>query len=99
MTHIEKAITDAVEHGGWDWQAFQARAGLAEDSDAPIAEVMMDREFWQALGKARGWDGPAYFRSKDYEVEPWKFFALSFMEHIMCGDDAESFFAALTKSK
>lgn len=108
MTHIEQAIKEAVEFGEWDWKSFQERAGLAEDSDAPIAEVMMDRMFWQELGKARGWGIMGYPMplkkmtpaEKQHWIgkDEWQYQWHRFIDHLAAGKDVESFFEGLSET-
>ncbi len=67
MTHIEKAIREAVEKGyykgkGAKFNYYEPRFhdfgwyeadGYADNRT--IESVFLDPAFWQALGKARGW--------------------------------------------
>lgn len=79
-THLEQAIRDAVEKGGYK---NIPESGLTfnldtEHEDYPRAiwysqeypgegsviittqEILLDPLFWQALGKARGWNSPSF---------------------------------------
>jgi hypothetical protein len=57
---------------------------------------MLDRNFWQALGKARGWaeKGQFYWPNPKF-VEGWVFHWHRFIDHLSEGKDAESFFISL----
>lgn len=57
----------------------------------PTADILLDPLFWQALGKAMGWE----FRS-DHK-EPWKKEWHRFIDHLAEGKDVESFFKDLLK--
>jgi hypothetical protein len=105
MTHIEQAIRDAVEKGdykvnhriGWiesnEW-CYQTVEGESKTYIQPTAEVFLDPLFWQALGKARGWD--IAYGSYGWETaEEWKVNWHRFIDHLAEGKDAESFFAQL----
>ena len=49
MTHVEQAINEAIEKGGY-------RTARWTNNES----VFLDLLFWQALGKARGWDQIGY---------------------------------------
>ncbi len=80
MTHVEQAIRDAVEKGGYrDGAIFhyaidhnfvtvvpkgepETVDGVDNSDLVYLAVIFLDPTFWQALGKARGWDGKTLVR-------------------------------------
>lgn len=66
MTHIEQAIRDAVEKGGWTKNDEHgcmcvAKPGAAyprcyTDRTVCYYKIFLDPAFWQALGRARRWE-------------------------------------------
>lgn len=95
MTHIEQAIEEAVQKGGYifDYEKHEIDKG---GSDAvPTAQILLDLSFWQALGKARGW-GDHKLQS-EIENRCWKCRWHRFIDHLAEGKDAESFFASVLK--
>lgn len=101
MTHIEQAIRDAAEKGG-----YAERKDSMETGTAWRNRFILDPAFWQALGKARGWeqengwsghvwgfeDGP---HGENIIVMNWENAMLDFNHHLAEGKDAESFFKDL----
>lgn len=96
MTHLEQTIRDAVEKGGFDGQNIQFNGGIlyankfASRGQRCIADIFLDPAFWQALGKARGWD--------KWEVNAnvqWH----RLIDHLSSGGTIEDFFTTLNKSK
>ncbi len=87
----KEAIEKAIE-GGWNtyiangWSPLEW-CGAPRFSGDELYFIALDPSFWQSLGKALGWKGKAYFRSKGYECEPWQFFQLSFVEASWGGAD------------
>lgn len=63
MTHIEQAIKEAVEKGGY-WSIHRTRIhdfnfrriGRLSPAFGLGDHVLLDPSFWQALGRARGWE-------------------------------------------
>lgn len=101
MTHLEQAIKDAVEKGGYK-SSFEVRTfepaarmfGLATAKKMHDSHILSDPAFWQALGKARGWDNGNIFAYKSPNASPinnWH----RFIDHLAAGKDIESFFASL----
>jgi len=103
--YTKLAIEKAIE-GGWtlclDNNAkFEymddARGGLwFFDTDGTGVylqweRVMMDKTFWQSLGKALELEGSTYSWQKDYE-EKWLTLWHKLIDHLAEGKDAESFF-------
>ncbi len=103
MTHIEQAIRDAVEKGGYGggYRYQEAKDLLNND------RIFLDPNFWQALGKARGWDKPVG-KNYDWPVErtilsnlpnSWLYNWHRFIDHLAEGKAAEAFFADLNSSQ
>lgn len=107
MTHLEQAIRDAVEKGGYN-PAFLDRSNRRNH------DVLMIPAFWQALGKARGQDElmwPLEFESdmgvqflywkgpNGHQYTPhlvwWKYQMHRLIDHLASGKDVESFFKEL----
>lgn len=122
MTAIETAFRDAVEKGGWMPHGkkpylHQGRYEVLIDTSASSAGAWLvsyemaalDPSFWQALGKARGWDyiDPndcggcdtcfQHFGTGPHKNE-WKDNWHRFIDHLAEGADAESFFASLSSN-
>lgn len=102
MTHIEQAIRDAIEKGGYERYAF-----FAFNEDRIIADlekdaVLLDPSFWQALGKALKWKHftsnakPTPSHKSCSQFCNWKAYWHRFIDHLAEGKDAEPFFASLT---
>jgi len=99
MTHLEQAIRDAVEKGGYLGHGVYTK----ETADEFRHQILLDSLFWQALGKALGWidaDGISvakYWKNTSpkskYELWLWNWHAL--VDHLAEGKDIESFFATL----
>jgi hypothetical protein len=92
MTAIDQAIKDAVENGGW-----KPRRGYRA---ANWAVVTSKRDFWIALGKARGWDDGEHedetYVYAPVDMEMWKWKWHRFIDRLAEGKDAESFFQNIT---
>ena len=86
MTHIEQAIRDAVERGGY-------ACGWTDANEWPT--TFLDPAFWQALGKARGWKETT-LEVYGYDVMyTWAYQQHRFISHLADRKEAESFFASL----
>lgn len=100
MSHIEQAIRDAVEKGGY------IPPTVVTQDEMPSAiryytrqpyRIFLDPAFWLALGKARGW--PVLTnkcKNCGVDLNGWQFHWHTFIDHLIAGKDAESFFASLT---
>ena len=86
MTHIESAIREAVEKGGYAAITEEVSDVFAPPVVARLA--FLDPLFWQALGKAMGWGG------EDWDGG-WRKHWHRFIDHLAEGKDAESFFKDL----
>lgn len=60
-----------------------------------FAEIFLDPLFWQALGKALGWkEHPKYDGTR--QISPaYEWYMHRFIDHLIEGKDAESYFEAL----
>ena len=85
MTHTEKTIKDAVE-GGF--------GSVSESSYGPhhYADLFLNRSFWEAVGKTRGWffgeecdEFNRCVNADEYKVK-WH----QFIDHRTEGDDYET---------
>ncbi len=97
MTHIEQAIRDAIDVGGYEgvknWNADLSSWEVHR-------QIWCDPEFWKHLGKARGWGVPGRDKTihpragaPEYEIrEHWVQRWHRFIDHLAEGKDAESFF-------
>jgi hypothetical protein len=98
MTAIEKAINEAVEKGEYEnLRDKMHHLATPPYEKALQAVIFLDPSFWQALGKARGWD--EHLTSKLlptwYGRPEWQYHWRRFIDHLAEGKDAESFFATL----
>jgi hypothetical protein len=96
MTHIEQAIREAVEKGGYDFFGYSLDASGAFTDRFMTSVIFLDPLFWQALGKARGWiDAMPSTYNYNVEIPEWKHQWHRFIDHLAGGKDADSFFASL----
>lgn len=112
---MKEAIQKAIE-GGWGKEQFSAshlnlRVVNTEEGsiDMPLDCVFLDPLFWQALGKAMGWEGkvqevidtrtenPRFQVGGWVNKGDWKTEWHRFIDHLAEGKDAESFFNELFK--
>lgn len=67
--------------------------------------VLLDPLFWQSLGKAMGWDGNGedflrrYMGVNEQLMFRWQYEWHCFIDHLIAGKDADSFFTALLDTK
>lgn len=93
MSYIEKAIKEAAK-GGYDpnWN-------LKNVGEFPELKnrAFLDPQFWQCLGKARGW---RVGQDSDEQVaDEWWYVWHRFIDHLASGCDAESFFKKTLHTK
>ncbi len=87
---IEEAIKKAIE-GGWKSEGVEIKDGTLDwvnaspecGGDYGDADIFLDPQFWQCLGKAMG-------GGEDWKIKSFKFWA-----KIMEGKSAEEFFKEL----
>jgi len=93
---MEQAIKKAIE-GGWDHKDMLVHLPQEYMGDLNCV-IWCDPKFWQALGKALGWfQCPLRHHPHSRECEESISKACVFMEQLMQGKDAESFFNELIK--
>jgi len=106
MTHIEQAIRDAVEKGGYKGGAELALSVLLKLPKYAQSQIWLDPAFWQALGTARGWGEKReiFFAEEiDGNLEggvywfPWFYNWHRFIDHLADGGDSETFFKSLVQ--
>jgi hypothetical protein len=57
MSHIEQAIKEAVEKGGYKHILVEIAKWEIESGDYNHEAVLLDPLFWKALSRAQGWAG------------------------------------------
>jgi hypothetical protein len=83
---MEQAIKKAIE-GGWR-DRFLSKNHKNTEAILVQWDALLDPLFWQALGKALGWE-------EKLQHNPWKRCWHRFTDHIASGKDADSFFTNL----
>lgn len=86
---MEKAIKKAIEGEYKILRKTRMDNYLSSD----VNKALLDPLFWQALGKAEGWDKHSW----GGKVELWKFEWHRFTDHLASGKDINSFFEELLK--
>lgn len=92
---MEKAIQKALSVG------YKVKDGFKQN-------ILLDKDFWSALGKAEGWEEKIEYRieigtltqsngEEDTTDYTWKYHWHKFIDHIAMGGDIESFFNNLIK--
>lgn len=99
MTAIEQAIKEAVQ--GANYREMQSDAPavtkyVVRELMDELSNILLDPQFWSALGKARGWEEGLDRDIFRLPIEAWKLKWHRFIDHLAEGKDAESFFASLT---
>lgn len=84
FNYLEATFNDV----GW-----YRKDGYAENEN--LADVLQDPDFWQALGKARGWEKCEH--KTDYMNHPftWGYYALRYFETLMSKGDMQKFWESL----
>jgi len=100
-SHLEQAIRDAVEKGGYDGRGdFLNHVLLVEKRVEQMCKeperYLLDLAFWRALGKARKWGRYAQHDGKRViQKGVWQHNWHRLIDHLASGADIESFFASL----
>jgi Rad3-related DNA helicase len=102
MTALETCIREAVEKGGYE-ASCKVHLALSDNSLDYHNRLFLDSLFWQALGRARGWETHrrcpietcCRIFPQERTIPEWKYRWHRFIDHLADGKDAESFFAAL----
>lgn len=104
MTHLEQALRDAVEKGGY--KLIDLDGDPIEVEDLDLAQewriIPSDASFWQALGKARGWEkltkignGKGPFKNFEHMMETWLLHWHRLIDTLASGGSVEDFFSKL----
>ena len=94
MTYIEQAKEKARE-GGYV-EGFMYDKLAAVDPFGAFEILLFDVKWWQALGKAMGWEKIPNPR-KYALVGGWQYQLHYFVDHLIAGKSVESFFEELLK--
>jgi len=91
---IQEAIEKAIE-GGWEKDGFVCQGELIG-----VEEIaLLDPLFWQALGKAMGWETRITFYNSfiggKENNDPWRLEMHRFIDHLAEGKTIESYFETL----
>lgn len=86
-----------------DWYFFPKDENLKALFHCSIHQLLLDPQFWQALGKALGWgdicinchNSVSSCCEEKYNKD-WKYYWHKFIDHLADGKDIESFFKTLT---
>lgn len=99
---MEKAIQKAKE-GGYTIPKF----GWEDTEEAEHALILLDPLFWQALGKAEGWENKDNSRNKFWKsqqegncvtlLDEWENQMHNFIDHFIAKKPINSFFEELLK--
>jgi hypothetical protein len=89
MTYTGQAIEKTI-HGGWRFKENNFAGNSIENN-----QFLLNREFWQALGKTLGWE-ENWVRVLGDEKN-WRLEWHNFINHLADGKDTESFFEQLLK--
>lgn len=108
MNSLENAIREAVEKGGYIPPSVEHESEMAAAVTYFVSypyRVLLDPLFWSALGRARGWEGDNFYAGHTWQyndrlaqitlLDDWENTMHDFIQHLIEGKDAESFFAAL----
>lgn len=97
MMHIEQAIREAVEKGGYKLPNYYYHVEIGDYTDLFVHQIVWcDPAFWQALGKARGWICTLkHAHQKRYNCAEWLRKWKALIDYLADGKDAESFFQEL----
>jgi hypothetical protein len=99
LQNEQDAIQQAVE-AGYPEYVYCENFDMYESTGSHCeSEVLLDPAFWQALGKARGWENSVCFfnsfvNRKECD-ECWKLHALGYFETKLSGADTSQFFKDL----
>jgi len=101
---IPKKAIEKAQEGGWtnlDKCTFSLNSLMGNFSEPIDEAIALDPTFWQALGKALGWDE----RTTDFDVDEfymtdvqeWEFNAHWFAHIVLTGGDTEAFWNDILK--
>ena len=105
---IEQAIKKAIE-GGWlknilknyTYEVFGTSCIEFFDKETgakvmiiQIAEMLLDPQFWQCLGKAMGWE-EVWRENNTPHIKDWKVYWHELIDHLAEGKTIEKYFEEL----
>lgn len=97
---IEKAIEGGWKNSEYEWATSHVQDAVVVELAARL--IALDRTFWQALGKALGWNEAngkvgAYHSFVDGKIvdEYWMLTAHRFYDLILTGGDTETYWDEL----
>lgn len=100
---MEKAIQKAIE-GGYEYKGFDVDGNIQPTANSEL--VLLDRLFWQCLGKSLGWGKICPHCNSVTHPLCWKHKSTSwqhewhrFIDHLIEGKDPEEFFNNLLADK
>lgn len=91
-------VQNLAEKNGFNIKAYQ-RVG---DSDwIDFKDVCLDKEFWQALGKAMGWEEKSgiFKEPGHFELAQWWVEWHRFIDHLAEGKTIEDYFNQLERNE
>lgn len=109
--HTHKAIEDAVK-GGWrvfapsdipikisatsTWPIVHGTSPSGVHKLWPLASALLDPQFWQCLGKQRGWgDTELHQNSDPYPIGWWILRWHTLIDHLGTGGSIEDYFKSI----
>lgn len=107
MSGLDRAIKLAIE-GGYNDNAWDGTENSSKKTDE---QMLLDPLFWQALGKALGWEEHDNNQRKLYRLSganpdympkglyKWHDRAMNFFDLVMRNGDTEKFWSELLNSK
>lgn len=105
---MEKAIKLAIEKGGFQYEGLDGKMRIPRSlefvlENFDLDSLILDPLFWQALGKACGWEGsgrllmPTSTVDQNYNhlITIWEYHALRFFEIKLTNGNEEVFWSNL----
>lgn len=86
---MQEAIQKAMQNGYANWTPNGVEP-MPSNYPKTEKEVLLDTEFWKALGRAMGWAERSMFITNS-----WDKYMILFMEYIVDGKTIEEYFANL----
>ncbi len=111
MNGANEATEIAIHEGGYGLpegftRQVHMKHGLTKEVDYCVMEIWLDPLFWQALGKALGWQEATRVVVPVQNANPirhyagtvWQYHWHRFIDHIADGKDPDDFFKALIQN-
>ena len=103
MKYLEKAIEDAMGAGyvpSWIKESTTEHwFGFSQNQTMSISQTILDPQFWQCLGKSRGWEKRITFYNSFIDGkennDQWRLEMHRFIDALAEGRTIESFFESL----